>query len=149
MPQKKRLDSGAKAAPPVSEQEQVRWLFLYEQMLKIRIFEEHVNQLYQTSRMPGLAHLYIGEEAITGGDGALGQGVLYELMNMAALWKFPVLYVCENNLYNEYTHNSETTAGSMTARASAFGVHAEEVDGQDVRAVYTLAERLVARARRG
>src|SRR5450755_872001 len=46
---------------------QARWLLLYEQMLKIRIFEEHVNQLYLTAKMPGLAHLYIGEEAIAVG----------------------------------------------------------------------------------
>lgn len=229
------------AAWPANEQ--ARWLFMYEQMLTIRLFEEHVNQLYVTARMPGLAHLYIGEEAIavgvcaalrrddyitsthrghghclakgasvdrmfaellgkeagyckgkggsmhiadqetgnlganaivgggagmaTGaamsskmrgsdqvavcffGDGALGQGVLYELMNMAELWKYPVLYVCENNHYNEYTHNSETTAGDMAARARAFGLLTEEVDGQDVRAIYTVAQRLVERARRG
>jgi pyruvate dehydrogenase E1 component alpha subunit len=83
------------------------------------------------------------------GDGALGQGVLYELMNMAALWKYPVIYVCENNQYNEYTHNSETTAGSMTARAEAFGVPCETVDGQDIRAVEAVARRLVERARKG
>lgn len=83
------------------------------------------------------------------GDGALGQGVLYEVMNMASLWKLPVIYVCENNLYNEYTANSETTAGSMAARAAAFGLPTEEVDGQDVRAVYAAAERMVERARRG
>src|SRR5437016_4937121 len=70
-------------------------------------------------------------------------------MNLAALWKLPVIYVCENNLYNEYTHYSETTAGDMLARGAAFGVHAEGVDGQDVRAVYATAQRLVERARKG
>ena len=44
-----------------------RWLHMYEQMLRIRVFEEHVNILYTTAKMPGLAHLYIGEEAIAVG----------------------------------------------------------------------------------
>ena len=243
MSQIKAAKAGKGAGAEPSEAEAARWLALYEQMLTIRTFEEHVNQLYLTAKMPGLAHLYIGEEAIavgvcaalrrddyitsthrghghclakgaavdrmfaellgkaagyckgkggsmhiadqdtgnlganaivgggaglaTGaamsskmrgsdqvavcffGDGALGQGVLYELMNMAALWKYPVIYVCENNYYNEYTHNSETTAGSMSARAEAFGVHSETVDGQDIRVVEEAAQRLVARARRG
>jgi pyruvate dehydrogenase E1 component alpha subunit len=83
------------------------------------------------------------------GEGALGQGLLYETMNMAQLWKFPVIYVCENNLYNEYTHHSESTAGSMKARAEAFGLHTAEIDGQDVRLVYLTALRLVERARQG
>jgi len=219
------------------------WLHIYEQMARIRAFEEQVNELYTGAKMPGLAHLYIGEEGIavgvcetlrrddyitsthrghghclakgasvdkmfcellgkapgycrgkggsmhiadqdtgnlganaivggsaaiaTGaafsskrlgngrvavcffGEGALGQGVLYESMNMAQLWKLPVLYVCENNLYNEYTHHSETTAGSMKARAEAFGLLAVEVDGQNVREVFEAAQRLVERARRG
>src|SRR5258708_8850493 len=83
------------------------------------------------------------------GDGALGQGVLYEEMNMAALWKLPVIFVCENNMYNEYTHFSETTAGDILGRPMAFGMAAEAVDGQDVRAVYVAAAVAVDRARKG
>jgi TPP-dependent pyruvate/acetoin dehydrogenase alpha subunit len=226
-----------------SADEREQWLGMYRQMLGIRLFEEQVNDLYKTARMPGLAHLYSGEEAVavgvcatlrrddyitsthrghghclakgasvdrmfaellgkapgycrgkggsmhiadqdtgnlganaivggsagiaTGaafsskmrgtdqvavcffGDGALGQGLLYEVMNMAALWKLPVIYVCENNLYNEYTHFTETTAGDLAARPQAFGIPVERVDGQDVRAVYTAAQEMVERARRG
>src|SRR4029078_6912856 len=83
------------------------------------------------------------------GEGALGQGVVYEVINMAALWKLPVIYVCENNMYNEYTHISETAAGDILSRGPAFGVPAATVDGQDVRAVYTVTKRLVDRARNG
>jgi len=70
-------------------------------------------------------------------------------MNMASLWKLPVVYVCENNLYNEYTHYSETTAGDISARATAFGIAAEEADGQDVYEVYAATSRAVASARAG
>ena len=83
------------------------------------------------------------------GEGALGQGVLYEVMNLAALYKLPVIYACENNLYTEYTHFSEATAGDILARGTAFGVHSESVDGQDVRAVHAAAQKLVSRARQG
>jgi pyruvate dehydrogenase E1 component alpha subunit len=83
------------------------------------------------------------------GDGALGQGLLYETMNMATLWKLPVIYVCENNQYNEYTHYRETTAGDVIGRAKAFGIQGESLDGQDVRAVHTAAQNMVARARHG
>jgi pyruvate dehydrogenase E1 component alpha subunit len=218
-------------------------LGMYRDMIAIRLFEEQVNDLYRSAKMPGLAHLYIGEEAVavgvcsalrrddwitsthrghghclakgaepgrmfaellgkeagycrgkggsmhiadhangnlganafvggsagiaTGaaqsaklrgtdqvavcffGEGALGQGLLYEVMNMAALWKLPVVYVCENNHYNEYTHFSETTAGELGARAAAFGIPSEDVDGQDVRAVHAAAARAVDRARAG
>ena len=219
------------------------WLRMYRQMVAIRQFEAQVNELYTRALMPGLAHLYIGEEAVavgvcaalertdyitsthrghghclakgaspdkmfaellgkkagyckgkggsmhiadpatgnlganaivcgsagiaTGaafsarqlkngrvavcfiGEGALGQGVLYEVMNLAQLFKLPVIYVCENNLYTEYTHYSETTAGDILMRATAFGLEAASVDGQDVLAVHGIAERLVDRARRG
>src|SRR5579885_273813 len=67
MSQSQTSHSGEVAATVQPAGEQNRWLAFYEQMLKIRIFEEHVNQLYVTARMPGLAHLYIGEEAIAVG----------------------------------------------------------------------------------
>ncbi|HET7744592.1 MAG TPA: thiamine pyrophosphate-dependent dehydrogenase E1 component subunit alpha [Gaiellaceae bacterium] len=81
------------------------------------------------------------------GEGALGQGLVYEAMNLAALWSLPVVYVCENNQYNEYTHYLEATAGEICARPRAFGIETVEVDGQDVRAVYAETAELVDRAR--
>jgi TPP-dependent pyruvate/acetoin dehydrogenase alpha subunit len=74
---------------------------------------------------------------------------VYEVMNLAALWKLPVIYVCENNLYTEYTHFSETLAGDLLARGTAFGVPSEEVDGQDVRAVNAAASKMIEKARIG
>jgi pyruvate dehydrogenase E1 component alpha subunit len=218
-------------------------LRLYRQMVAIRLFEERVNDLYTRALMPGLAHLYIGEEAIavgvcealksndyitsthrghghclakgadpklmfaellgkeigyckgkggsmhiadpgtgnlganaivggstaiatgaafsskhlkTGqvavcffGEGALGQGLLYESMNLAQLWMLPVIFVCENNGYNEYTHFSESTAGEVHKRPESFGIVTETADGQNVREVYDVASRHVERARRG
>jgi acetoin:2,6-dichlorophenolindophenol oxidoreductase subunit alpha len=223
--------------------EKEKWLHAYRQMVTIRLFEAQVNELYTRALMPGLAHLYSGEEAVavgicealrvddyitsthrghghclakgaspdrmfaellgkeagycrgkggsmhiadpatgnlganaivggsvgiaTGaafaakslatdrvavcffGEGALGQGSLYEVMNMAQLWKLPVIYVCENNQYNEYTHYEETTAGAILARATAFGIESTRVDGQDVRGVNAIASQLVDRARSG
>ena len=70
-------------------------------------------------------------------------------MNMAALWKLPVIYVCENNQYNEYTNYRETTAGEVTARAKAFGLVTQTIDGQDVHLVHTTSASLVERARAG
>ncbi|SDZ40838.1 pyruvate dehydrogenase E1 component alpha subunit [Jannaschia faecimaris] len=219
------------------------YLQMYRQMVRIRTFEDNANQLYLSAKMPGLTHMYSGEEAVavgicealetrdkitsthrghghcvakgadfkemfcellgkeegycrgkggsmhiadqsngnlganaivggsmgiaTGaaftskmlgkddvavcffGDGATAQGLLYEVMNMAALWKLPVIYACENNGYSEYTKTEEIAAGSITARAEAFGIEAHQVDGQDVLAVNTLTADLVARARKG
>ena len=235
--------AGQKATSEIATTDVEHWLHAYQQMAKIRAFEEKVNELYMKALMPGLAHLYSGQEAVavgvcealrrddyitsthrghghclakgasvdrmfaellgkeagycrgkggsmhiadpesgnlganaivggsagiaTGaafsaktrgsdqvavcffGEGALGQGILYEMMNMASLWKLPVIYVCENNLYNEYTHYNETLAGGVTARAQAFGIHAETVDGQDVQLVNQVMQRFVERARRG
>jgi pyruvate dehydrogenase E1 component alpha subunit len=83
------------------------------------------------------------------GDGATAQGLMYEAMNMAALWKLPVIYACENNGYSEYTRTDEIAAGSILARAEAFGIEAKQVDGQDVMAVAAASRDMIARARRG
>ncbi len=83
------------------------------------------------------------------GEGALGQGLLYEEMNLAQLWKLPVIFVCENNGYNEYTHFSESTAGDVSARAEAFGIATETVDGQNVREVYAVASKYIAAGAQG
>ena len=219
------------------------YLQMFRQMVRIRAFEEQANQLYLSAKMPGLTHMYVGQEAVavgicealtsndkitsthrghghcvakgadfkqmfcellgkkegycrgkggsmhiadqangnlganaivggsagiaTGaaltakrlgkkevsvcffGDGALGQGLLYETMNMAALWKLPIIYACENNLYGEYTKVEEMAAGDLKARAKGFGIESFEVDGQDVLAVNNLTQELVERARKG
>ena len=219
------------------------YLRMYTQMTRIRAFEDQANKLYLSAKMPGLTHMYSGQEAVavgicealkktdhitsthrghghcvakgaefkqmfcellgkeegycrgkggsmhiadqangnlganaivggsagiaTGaalsaknlgkddvtvcffGDGALGQGLLYEVMNMASLWSLPVIYACENNLYGEYTKVEEMAAGELTGRAKAFGIEAFELDGQDVLAVNNLSQKLVARARNG
>src|SRR5262249_17257607 len=83
------------------------------------------------------------------GDGALGQGLLYEPRNMASLGRVPVIDGWENTLYGEYPPGTETVAGEILSRPRALGVHAESVDGQDVQAVYAVMQRLVERARRG
>jgi pyruvate dehydrogenase E1 component alpha subunit len=74
---------------------------------------------------------------------------MYEVMNMAALWKLPVIYACENNGYSEYTRTDEIAAGEITARAEAFGIEAFKVDGQNVLAVNALTRDLVERCRKG
>ncbi|HEY3004421.1 MAG TPA: thiamine pyrophosphate-dependent dehydrogenase E1 component subunit alpha [Kribbellaceae bacterium] len=83
------------------------------------------------------------------GDGAVNEGMLLEAFNLAALWKVPVLFVCENNGYATTMPVAGAVAGSITGRAEAFGIPAETVDGQDPVAVYDAAARAVARARAG
>ena len=83
------------------------------------------------------------------GEGALGQGVLYEVMNLASLWKLPVVYACENNLYTEYTLIIRRRRRAISWPALQHSeLEAESVDGQDVRAVYLTAKKLIDRARK-
>ncbi|MCC6887516.1 MAG: thiamine pyrophosphate-dependent dehydrogenase E1 component subunit alpha [Hyphomicrobiales bacterium] len=83
------------------------------------------------------------------GDGALNQGLFFEVMNMAAIWRLPALFVCENNGYGEFTASEDVTAGRMLARGHVFDIHSETVDGMDVLAVQAATQRAVARARCG
>jgi pyruvate dehydrogenase E1 component alpha subunit len=83
------------------------------------------------------------------GDGAVNQGALLESFNLAALWRVPVVFVCENNLYANTVPVGATVAGSITGRAEAFGIPAESVDGMDPELVYAATGRGVARARAG
>ena len=84
------------------------------------------------------------------GDGALNQGLLHECLNMAAIWTLPVVFVCENNGYGEYTAIETVTAGvSFTARGEVFDIPSEMVDGMDALAVHDAAGAAVARARAG
>lgn len=216
---------------------------MYHQMVRIRLFEEQVHDLFQRREIPGISHLSIGQEAVpvgvcvhlrdddyitsthrghghclakgadfgrmfaelfgkvdgycrgkggsmhianqdvgnlganaivggsialaTGaalsaqlrktdqvtvcffGDGAINQGILFEAMNMAALWQLPVIYVCENNAYGEYTPTDKATAGDVATRGEPFGIPSAEADGMDVCEVYRATAEAVARARRG
>lgn len=83
------------------------------------------------------------------GDGAANQGVLMEALNVAALWKLPLILVCENNGFSEFSPSATVTAGSIAPRAQPFGVVAHEVDGNDVIAVWQAAHVAVRRARDG
>jgi len=85
------------------------------------------------------------------GDGATNIGAFHEALNLAAVWKLPVLFVCENNLYMEYTAIADVTAVARPAadRAAAYGLAGETVDGNDVVAVRDTVARLARRARAG
>lgn len=84
------------------------------------------------------------------GDGAANIGLFHESMNMASVWKLPVLFVCENNLYGEYSHIRETTPiDDIAARAGAYAMPGVIVDGQDVEAVHAATAAAAACARNG
>lgn len=85
------------------------------------------------------------------GDGTTNIGAFHEALNMAAIWDLPVIFVCENNLYMEYTAIADVTAVPNPAadRAAAYGLDPLMVDGNDVEAVYELAQDVFAKARAG
>ncbi|MGE0238023.1 MAG: thiamine pyrophosphate-dependent dehydrogenase E1 component subunit alpha [Parvibaculaceae bacterium] len=83
------------------------------------------------------------------GDGAANQGVLMEALNVASLWRLPLVLVCENNGFSEFSPSATVTSGDIYKRASSFGVPAERIDGNDVFAVWQAGERALRRARAG
>ncbi len=83
------------------------------------------------------------------GDGASNEGAFHETMNLASAWKLPVVFVCENNKYHEFSPSAPVTAGTIHGRAAAYEMPGVKVDGQDVMAVYQAAQEAIARARAG
>ena len=100
----------------------------------------------------GLADAVLGRDGVTVcffGDGAANQGVLLEALNLGAIWKLPVIYLCESNQYMEFTPTGELTAGKIYRRAEPFGVPGIEVDGNDVLEMRRAVGEAADRARRG
>ncbi len=84
------------------------------------------------------------------GDGAVNNGAWHEAVNLAAIWKLPVVLLCENNLYGEYTPFAETSpVPDVADRAAAYGIPFRVVDGQDADEVFRAVRAAVRRARRG
>jgi pyruvate dehydrogenase E1 component alpha subunit len=84
------------------------------------------------------------------GEGAVNQGVFLETLNLAVIWKLPLILVCENNLYSEMTPSHETTSVVEThKRAAGFGFESIQVDGNNVEAMYSTVETVAGKARAG
>jgi acetoin:2,6-dichlorophenolindophenol oxidoreductase subunit alpha len=85
------------------------------------------------------------------GDGTTNIGAFHEALNFAVIWKLPVVFVCENNLYMEYTLNADVTAVASPAgdRASAYGLEKIVIDGNDADVVYRSANAAIEKARNG
>ncbi|MBI2192119.1 MAG: thiamine pyrophosphate-dependent dehydrogenase E1 component subunit alpha [Planctomycetes bacterium] len=91
-----------------------------------------------------------GVVAVFFGDGAANQGAFHESLNLGSLWKLPVVYLCENNLYSMFTHLRESTSvGHIADRAAAYGMPGQIVDGNDLVEVFNAARQAVQRARDG
>jgi TPP-dependent pyruvate/acetoin dehydrogenase alpha subunit len=100
-----------------------------------------------------LASMRAGEGRVTTaffGEGAANQGMFHEALNLAAIWNAPVIFACENNIYSEFTDSRDMCrVPEVAARAAAYGVPAERVDGNDVEAVMERTEAAAARCRAG
>ncbi|MCP1337244.1 thiamine pyrophosphate-dependent dehydrogenase E1 component subunit alpha [Futiania mangrovi] len=99
-----------------------------------------------------LAHKTLGTDRVCAaffGDGALAEGAMHESLNIAALWSLPLLFVCENNGWSEFSPSDTQFAGTAPDLAGAFGIEAQTVDGNDVEAVAQAAQALVAEMRKG
>jgi pyruvate dehydrogenase E1 component alpha subunit len=84
------------------------------------------------------------------GEGAVNQGVFLETLNLAAVWKLPLIFVCENNRYSEMTPSHETTSNVETyKRAAAFGIESVQIDGNDIELMFNTVEQAAAQARAG
>jgi acetoin:2,6-dichlorophenolindophenol oxidoreductase subunit alpha len=99
------------------------------------------------------ASQYLNEDSVSlcfFGDGSTNIGAFHEAMNLASVWNLPIVFVCENNLYGEYSaYRSTTPVERLCERASAYGMPGVSVDGNDVFAVYATAQGAVQRARAG
>ncbi|MDP6708655.1 MAG: thiamine pyrophosphate-dependent enzyme, partial [Alphaproteobacteria bacterium] len=92
-----------------------------------------------------LAHQVRGRDAVAVaffGDGAMAEGALHESLNLAAIWRLPLLFVCENNGWGEFSPTSETVAANLQNLAAAFGIAAERIDGGDVELVAKTAAKI-------
>jgi TPP-dependent pyruvate/acetoin dehydrogenase alpha subunit len=83
------------------------------------------------------------------GDGTLGEGVVYESLNLASLWQLPLLVVLEDNAWSQSTPSHMNLAGSMRGRFEAFGIPVDEVDSTDIALISPVAERAIGRVRQG
>lgn len=99
-----------------------------------------------------LAHRHLRPDRVAVaffGEGAMNQGMLLESLNLAAVWRLPVVFVCKDNGMAITTRSAKVTAGDLPARARSLGVPALETDGSDAEAVWEAAREVVLRARRG